>query len=239
MKKLSFILMSILITSITYSQDTFVEVVVKDTMLLEPEEWIVFVNIQKQYDYTTTTTTIDTVFDPARTPPTRVAPEVMSLDELKKLVLKFKGQPIFTDTSYTKSLMNRRNYETKPQVLNVRFTSRINMENYLEAASAYNELENHIINAKHSKLEMYYENMEKKLIQRATKNATRLALLSGKKIGNVLVISEVTESGTQNLVDFLQTMLGVEAMSNKLERYFTSTDKIIVQKALRIRFALL
>src|SRR5215212_3840232 len=79
------------------AQEQYIEVIVKDTLYVEPQRWILFVNIEKQYDYMTTTT--DTVAAPAIDGVAKMPKpkEGTPPDEIKGLVKKFKGT-VMTDT---------------------------------------------------------------------------------------------------------------------------------------------
>jgi hypothetical protein len=55
MRKYFMPVMMILISFCSYAQDQYVEVIVRDTLLAEPQRWTVYVNLHEVMDYTITT----------------------------------------------------------------------------------------------------------------------------------------------------------------------------------------
>jgi hypothetical protein len=60
--------------ALAQAQDQYVEVTVKDTLLIEPKEWYYFIKVEESYDDMDETVTIDTAVSAAPTPKTKVKP---------------------------------------------------------------------------------------------------------------------------------------------------------------------
>jgi len=246
-----FILMAVacFITSFVFAQEQYVEVIVKDTMMIEPQEWTIVANIEKKYDFTTadTTTSVTTTVIAPSKPDRKGAtkkpdpPKEMSLDDLRKIVLRYNGQVVPVDSTMLYGMMGsgRYSYENHTKFLTVKFRNKEDMRNFMKAAFETKEIETSLVGTQHFGLETFYEALDAKLLESAKAKAQRLAQISGKKAGNIISVSEHVDQGTTELMRFFESILKLEALPGRLERYFMNSQQIKIEKSLRIRFALL
>ena len=247
MKKLILLILVGFNTIHCFSQEQYIEVIVKDTVLIEPQEWIIVATIQKQYDYTLYDTTVTTtVMAPSKsnTKPSTKKPEQpkeMSLDDLKEIMLRFNGEAVPVDSSALANMMGTGRYYNSEQArfLTIKFRSKQDMSNFIKAAMETKEVETTLVDLKHHQLNQFYDALDIKLMQEAKKKADRLAQIGGKKAGNILSISEHVDQGTGELLRFFESIMKLDALPNRMERYFMNSNQIKVEKSLRVRFVLL
>ena len=112
------------------------------------------------------------------------------------------------------------------------------MEAFFKAASSLNDVEGHITSSVHPGIRSFEGVLEAKLISKAKEKASRLAQLSGKKLGPVIFISELTESEMGSLKSFLENLLKMDGMGRKSAFFEPFPDKVNLNRSLRIRFSL-
>ena len=246
MKKLTCILSFIFIISLkSFAQEHYIEVLVKDTLMVEPQRWTLLIKIEKQYDYTTSDTTTTVYIDSVAAPSTSVLPnypkekEMTSPDVIKSLVKKYKGTVINdVNKPYNFYKLPYSGSENE-QSFSVEFTSRKSMEDFLKAILIYNDVESLITDTYHSDLERYYGQLESKLMNAAKQKAMRLAQLSGRKAGMVILVSEATQSENNTIQDIINMVIKYDGAFGKrmaLMNFFP--DKIKLEKMLKVRFAI-
>jgi hypothetical protein len=243
MKKFSVLSIFIFLFSFASSaQEQYVEVIVKDTMMVEPQRWILFVNIEKEYDYTARTDTAamtDTVaarsiFGGLHTPKLK---EGTPPDELKALARKLNGK-VLDDISPLQ--YSRRGRESdNSNYFSAEFSSRKSMEEFSKAAIKHSDVNITISGTFNSELERFKGLLDAKLINSAKQKATRLAELSGRKTGSIILVSEATASESNTLQDLIETIIKYDgAESRRLAMMNLFPDKIKIEKALKVRVAL-
>jgi hypothetical protein len=245
MKRLIFLPFVLLLSIASMAQDKYVEVVVSDTLLVEPQEWILFLNIEKNYDYAVADTiyssTIDTVpYTPPSPPPMPVEKPGTSLEQLSTLVKKFGGKILRDSTSVNYTLVASHGYSdnSAKNYLSVSFNSRKALENFLREAKKLGDVESQVTGTLNPKLQDFQIALEKKLVAAARARAARLADLAGGKLGNVILVSEVTETEGGSLKNFLETMMKLD-FDRKSYALQMNPDKIKLEKSLKVRFAIL
>ena len=243
MKKLALLPILFFLTVAAHAQEKYVEVVVSDTLLVEPQEWFVHLNIEKNYDYSMMVDTVVTYMDTVPSPPPPPAPKPVELPgttlaQLTMLVKKYGGRVLNDTLSISYSVVPDKYESDKNTYLNASFGNRKSLESFLRAAAQLGDVESEITGATNPKIQDFHFALEKKLMTAAKQKAFRLAELGGGKIGGVLVISEVVESESGWLKNFIETMVKMDFDRKSYARYLNS-DKIKLEKSLKVRFAIL
>jgi hypothetical protein len=244
MKKFTCILSFIFILSFNaFTQEQYIEVLVKDTLIVEPQRWILLIKIEKQYDYVTSDTI--SVIDSVAAPSTSIEPtypkeeEMTSSEVIKNLVKKFKGTVLDDSTNpynYYSSIYSRSVNETS---LRAEFSNRKAMDEFLVAASAFPDVHSLITDTYHSDLQRFHGQLESKLMNAAKQKAMRLAQLSGRKAGMVILISEATQSENNTIQELINTLIKYDGFESKRMAFMNFyPDKIKLEKMLKVRFAL-
>ena len=159
---------------------------------------------------------------------------------MSKLVKKFGGKILHDSTAVSYTLVASHSYrgnESK-NYISASFNSRKSLENFLREAKKLGDVESQVINTQHPKIQDFHLVLEKKIMNAAKGKAARLAELSGGKLGGVLLISEVTEGEGGWLKNFLETMVKLDFDRKSYSMYMNS-DKIKLEKSLKVRFAIL
>jgi len=244
------------------AQDQYVEVTVKDTLLVEPKEWYYYIKVEESYEDMDVTTTIDTAAylpPPPKTGTTRTPvpkdppkPKVLTRDEkltaLKALALSHGGE-LLTYTSlinyvagFDKYLLS--NYSRfsidDAYALNLRFSSREALQGFLTAIGDRADVEGGVLRIHHPELHTFYEKLDVKLVEAGRQKAGRLAQLAGRKLGAITQISEASDAAKnpyEELFEKLTTLLGNKSFPAKLGTDVFPSDKIRIEKTLRFRFA--
>lgn len=211
--------------------------------MVEPQRWTLFINIEKQYDYAMTDTTVAYI-DSVAPPSTHVQnfpkpKEGTSPDIIKTLAKKFKGtviEDVNTLYNFNQSRFINAEGETN---LQLEFTSRKNMEEFLKAAALYSDVKSMITGTHHSDLIRFQSQLEAKLMQAAKQKAARLAQLGGRKAGMVILVSEATQSENNTLQDLVEMVIKFDGSFGKrmaMLNFFP--DQIKLEKMLKVRFAI-
>ena len=213
--------------------------------MVEPQRWTLSIKIEKQYDYTTTDTTVPFV-DSVAAPSTSIEPnypkekEMTSPDVIKSLVKKFKGT-VKDDITKAYNFF-RLPYPGASNETGFRaeFSSRKAMEDFLAAASVYPDVQSLITDTYHSDLQNFQVHLESKLMNAARQKAMRLAQLSGRKAGMVILVSEATQSENNIIQDLIDTVMKYDGFEGRKMAFMNFyPDKIKLEKSLKVRFAIL
>jgi hypothetical protein len=78
--------------------------------------------------------------------------------------------------------------------------------------------------------------LDAKLVKAARIKAGRLAQLSGRKLGNILLLTEATEPVT-NPLQFLLEMIRLDGSEGKRNTMNLFQDKVRLEKTVKVRFA--
>lgn len=243
MKKLAILSFAFVLTLAAAAQDKYVEVVVSDTLLVEPQEWILHLSIEKKYDYTNMVDSVANVPDTVPLTSLRSGPvelEGTSVAQLSALVKKFSGRVLTDDATVSYNLsVNHNSYETgDKKEVTASFSSRKSMEGFLKEAAKLGDVESQITGTLNPKIQDFQIALEKKLITAAKQKAARLADLGGGKLGSVILISEVADTEGGWLKNFIDTIIKMD-FNRKSFAMYMNPDKIKLEKSLKVRFALL
>jgi hypothetical protein len=123
--------------------------------------------------------------------------------------------------------------------LQVRFKNRKSLEDFFSEISKLNDVIGQIMSANTKDLESFQSKLDAKLMNRSKQEAARLAQLSGRGLGNVVSVSEVTESESGSFKQFLEMIFKYESKSEMGEALFNSSpDKIKLERSLKVRYEL-
>lgn len=255
MKKTFFMLCLLLpLSKYATAQEQFVEVVVTDTLLVEPQVWYYSVSANKEYSYTTVDTTVITIdTEPLPPPPpgkttkkpAKPAPKKPNpLDKVRTLALS-NGAEVIKDTDMMLYDIYPRHsdyadYAAEDDNLNLKFTSRAGLDAFIKSLNSIEKVRGKITATYHPQLASFTDVLNAKLLQQAKEKGAKLAQLSGRKAGAVMVISEVTEGEGAALLNFFEKMTQMDRDGHSGRRALMNMrpDKIKIEKSLRIRFAL-
>ena len=212
--------------------------------MVEPQRWILSIKIEKQYDYTNTDTTVPYV-DNVAAPSTSTEPnypkekEMTSPDVIKSLVKKFKGTVKDDITKAYNFFRLPYPGASNEKSFRAEFSSRKDMEDFLLAASVYPDVQSLITDTYHSDLQRFHGQLESKLMNAAKQKAMRLAQLSGRKAGMVILISEATQSENNIIQDLIDTVMKYDGFEGRKMAFMNFyPDKIKLEKMLKVRFAI-
>ena len=234
MKKLVIVLVIFLCSFKALSQEQYVEVVVTDTILVEPQEWTLYINFMDNYRVfpDTVTTMVDTVYANPSMRDGYMQNSSIIMEQIKAIVKKHGGR---LEEDKFNSTARHRPYQQ--EALLASFTTRQAMEALIKELKVYTDVSVSIMNGTHKNLKTFEQVLESRLITDARQKAARLATLANRKLGSLILISEVTESEGGSLKTFLQTIMRMDAMGGRMGLSPGPADKIVVEKSLRIRFA--
>jgi hypothetical protein len=218
-----FVAIIILLLSFSaFAQEQYVEVMVSDTVEVEPEVFFYSIVLQDLSSGSDSTT-----FGISDKPPTAPAlPADDRLQQLQKLIRLFK---IDTVAQNNLDLMDHNYYSVQVKYL-LRFTSREKMNAFVTAIGKIEGINGGIKKLINTHQEIYYDRLYKKLLVQARGNATQLAQESGKTLGPVIQVKEVPSD-----VEGGWTMY--PPLSSLVDRPYPETiSKILLAKTLVIRF---
>lgn len=249
--------------ALAQAQDQYVEVTVKDTLMIEPKEWYYYIKVEESYEDMDVTATIDTAASisptpnpkakPVPQPKAPLKPKVLTRDEklgqVKALVLAHGGE-LIPYTSLMNDLAGAGNYLLNnysrysfddAYTLPVRFNSRNSLQSFLIAVGNRMHADGSIFKVNHPDIALFYEKLDVKLVEAGKQKAGRLAQLAGRKLGPITQIVDPFDS-TKNpyevLFQKLTMLLGSKADPLREAGEVYSFDKIKIEKELRFRFAL-
>lgn len=249
--------------ALVQAQDQYVEVTVKDTLLVEPSEWYYYIKVEESYEDMDVTATIDStdymLAPPSQTkavktpapkepPKPKVPTRDEKLEQVRALALKHGGE-LLTYTSLInyvagmdKYLMS--NYSRfsidDAYALNLRFNSRDSLQGFLNALGDRTDVEGGVLRIHHPELTSFYAQLDEKLVEAGRQKAARLAQLAGRKLGAITQISEASDAAKnpyEELFEKLTTLLGNKSYPAKLGTDAFPADKIRIEKTLKFRFA--
>jgi hypothetical protein len=247
MKNTCFLFLCVLLFCRAAAQDQYIEVVVTDTMMVEPREWNYFLMLQSG-DETASSE------EAANKPQSKDKPIVrtqkqtqlkqQTIDSIRTLAATFGGE-IIGDINSLNFTMMPKSYlgNMDPQYLNIKFNNRPAIEGFVKAINKRGDIEGRITATSHPDLPPFTDKLNARIINTAKQKADKLAQLAGRKSGPVILISEVAEP-SKNLYQGLFEKMTEADRSSWLPGWVAqsadgSTDKIKLEKTLRIRFALL
>jgi hypothetical protein len=152
------------------------------------------------------------------------------------MVKKFNGK-LIDDTTYPFYVTSiyRMNQNTERNYLTSEFSSRNSMEGFLRSVASMRDVSANVISTYTSQMDDLKNRLDDKLVKAARIQAAKLAQLSGRKLGNILVLTEAT-AGDSNPLQTIFDLIKLDAMNVKLAQdYFP--DKVKLEKSLKVRFA--
>jgi hypothetical protein len=247
-------------STLLQAQDQYVEITVKDTLMVEPAEWFYYIRVNDSYgDINDMLTTIDTV-EYTTTPKTKKvgkakvqapAPKVETREEklaqLKTIILANGGHILASAylkdyfSSLDQYMLSRtRFYLDDDYGVFMRFGSRDSLKQFLAAIQDNDMVEGGVLRINHPQLQSYYDILDAKLIDAGRLKAGRLAQLSGRKLGTIMQVtesSEVTKNVLEDLFERFITLVESKSYSSRKSKDVLLLDKIKIEKTLKLRFA--
>lgn len=226
------------------AQDNYVEVVVTDTMIVEPQEWTYFVYLQKHIEATANPPVEggQQASDPKALQQKRAATKA-TIDSLRVLAQQNGGEITGDPEDPLNFTLTPTRYygDEAPHYLSVRFTKRQGIENFIRAVRHRGDLEGRIVATAHPDMPPYTDRLNARIMQKARQKATQLAQLAGRALGPVILVSEVVEPEKNLYQGLFEKMMDADRTS-WLPGYHAGspdypTDKIKLDKTLRVRFA--
>lgn len=233
------------------AQEQYVELVTTDTLMVEPQQWYYFVTYEKPYE-TDTTVMQDLLLPPVKTAAKKTTPQQPAEDPLaalRKLALANGGELLQDSTfiSYTTFPSYSTTYDAaeEPSYLNLKFTSRAGLQGFVKAIGKQPNVRGQLTGSLHPQLASFNDALDAKIMEKAKVKAEKMAQLSGRRLGKILLVSEATDSDAHVLRDFLNQILQMEKTYGRsgsdwktgLDNLL-SPDKIKLEHTLRLRFAL-
>jgi hypothetical protein len=225
-------------------QDSYIEVLVTDTLIVEPQEWNYFLFLQKQLEATSNPPVADG--QRAGTPKSLLQKRAAiksTIDSLRSLAQQHGGEITGDPENPLNFTLTPTSYygDEAPQFLSVRFTRRQGIENFIRAIRHRGDLEGRITATAHPDMPPYTDRLNARIMENARQKAAKLAQLSGRTLGSVILISEMTEA-EKNLYQGLYERMMEADRTSWLPGWHAGspdypTDKIKLEKSLRVRFA--
>ena len=229
------------------AQEQYVEVVVTDTMMVEPREWNYFILLQGGDEPAASETDANKPQpkgkDIVKTTPSTVLRQ-QTLDSIRMIASSFGGV-ITGDPNSLNFTMLPKSFvgNEDPQYLSIKFSTRLGIENFVRAINKRGDIEGRITATSHPDLPPFTDRLTAKLVSMARQKAEKLAQLAGRKCGAVILISEVAEPAKNLYQGLFEKMIDADRSSWLpgwvAQSVDAATDKIKLEKTLRIRFALL
>ena len=244
MKKWLIVSFCFLLRFAAVAQDSYIEVVVTDTMIVEPQEWNYFVFLQRRLEATANAPIVggQRAKEPKVLQQKRAATRA-TIDSLRALAQQHGGEITGDPENPLNFTLTPTGYygDEAPQYLSVRFTNRQGIENFIRAIRYRGDLEGRITATSHPDMPPYTDRLIARLMQNARQKAAKLAQLAGRTLGPVILISELVES-EKNLYQGLYEKMMDADRTSWLPGWHTGspdypTDKIKLDKSLRVRFA--
>jgi hypothetical protein len=249
MKNTRLLIVCIFLTCLSArAQDQYIEVVVTDTMMVEPKQWNYFLILQSSDEVASSETEANKPQpkgkDVVKTAPSNLLLRQQTLDSIRMIAGTFGGE-IIGDPSSLNFTMLPKSYlgNQDPQYLNIKFSTRLGIEGFVKAINKRGDIEGRITATTHPDLPPFTDRLNARLVSMAKQKAEKLAQLAGRKSGNVILISEVAEPTTNLYQGLFEKMIESDRSSWLpgwvAQSVDNATDKIKLEKTLRIRFALL
>lgn len=227
-------------------QDNYVEVLVSDTLVVEPQEWNYFVFLQRHLGATANPPVVSGQrASDAKDLRQKRAVTKSTIDSLRALAQQHGGEITGDPENPLNFTLTPTGYygDEAPQFLSVRFTNRQGIENFIRAIRHRGDLEGRITATAHPDMPPYTDRLNARIMQNARQKAAKLAQLAGRTLGPVIMISELTES-EKNLYQGLYEKMMEADRTSWLPGWHAGspdypTDKIKLDKTLRVRFAFL
>mgnify|MGYP003297260756 CR=1 FL=1 len=236
----------LLLKTAARAQEQYIEVVVTDTMMVEPRQWNYFLILQGGDEQANSEVDANKP-QPKNKEVKTTQPKMLrqqTLDSIRMLAASFGGE-ITGDPNSLNFTMLPKSYvgNFDPAYLSIKFTSRSSIENFVRAINKRGDIEGRITATSHPDLPPYTDRLNARLVTMAKQKAEKLAQLAGRKCGAVILISEVAEPAKNLYQGLFEKMIDADR-SSWLPGWVAqsadgSTDKIKLEKTLRMRFALL
>jgi hypothetical protein len=219
-------------------------VVVTDTMIVEPQEWNYFVYLQRHIEASANMPVDDErrASDPKVLKQKRAAIKA-SIDSLRTLAQQHGGEITGDPENPLNFTLTPTRYygDEAPQYLSIRFTNRQGIENFIRNIRHRGDLEGRVTATAHPDMPPYTDRLNARIMQSARQKAAMLAQLAGRKLGTIILISEVVEPEKNLYQGFIENMMDADR-SEWLPGWHAGspdypTDKIKLEKKLRVRFA--
>lgn len=225
MKKVLFLcfMMCFFFSSYGQDKDEFIEVMVEDSMQVEPEEIFYMVMLASVH------TAFDTIYI-ENTPPVRIKPDIeeSKTEKLYKLIARMK-----LDTVALKEFnITTNEYREAEKTIVLHFRSKTKLQEFIKEVKKIQGLTGSIASVKHSKIEIYEQQLTKKLLSKAKSNATFIAEHSGKKAGRILQVREEQPDEAHGGWTMYPPLSALSQAN-----YPQLSDKIILTKKLLVRYA--
>jgi hypothetical protein len=204
-------------------QQKFVEVIVQDSMQIEPEE-IFYAVVLSHQQFST-----DTIMEwPKTIEKTSISKNESPADMLNQLILSM-GIDTLPAPEFN---VQMRGYFPFDKAVLLHFMSKQKLILFLKKAQEIEGLSGSIHSLKNSQTEIYKQQLTKKLLNQAKKDAEFVAEQCGKKLGNLLQVKE----------EKVDEPIGGWTMYPPLSALYeanlaSGNDKIIIKKKLVVKYA--
>lgn len=241
MKKLSLLLLVVTCSTCLQAQEQYIEVVVSDTMTIEPKEWNYFLFMQERAEGEEGASVKGKPGIKNNLP--RGKPVQLIVDSIRAIAVGFGGEITGDRKAPLNFTMTPKSYygTSEPEYLSIRFTSRQAMEAFVRAINKRGDVEGRITTALNPDMPPYTDKLTARMIEMAKEKAAKLAQLAGRKAGSIILISEVADPGKNTYQGLFEKMMESDRASwlpgwvGQSAEYVT--DKIKLEKTLRVRFA--
>jgi hypothetical protein len=260
MKKTGIVIAALIAANFCHGQEKFIEVVVKDTILVEPVYWIYHVTVEA--DGNDAAALVDSLAKQFKaktsTKNEKLSPTTFSINNyennikaaekriplVKKLAVENGGTdienlPAFNDFSV--KTIERKSYEKAG--VDFSFKSRESMSKFTTALAALKNVNGYVVSAVGPEPQTYLQTIYRKLYAAAEAKASLLAAMTGKKAGAAIQVSEETDRNKSSLENLMESLFAAERANsnggfNGLTTIGFRHDKIKVEKTLTVRFIL-
>ncbi len=246
---------AMLIVSSINAQEKFIEVVVTDTVLVEPASWVYNVNIEKSDDMvkmisekmfdapkqkpvkkTVTTETPTTNDDPREA---KIKEVTGRMGQIKKLAADNGGSDVNWQGEYSVKTTEPNLYEDHN--ISFRFFSKLALKNFVTALAGIKDIKGALVWVYGPEIAAYQPQLYNKLISSAKTKAAGIAAMAGKKAGDVISISEDTDKTKNFFESYLELVMGsMKSFGTGLFDSFMNMDleRVKIEKTIKVRFVL-
>lgn len=241
MKKLlcfGWLLMGAVTTAL--SQENFIELVVRDTTALQPKAWVY--NVSLVADYETTSVYTDTAsFALPSSPPlieknkAAQGPKGTTIEQVTALAKRHNGG---LDPDDGENLNVTKRYEYDGQSANYVFTDLQSLKNFVQALAALKDVEGRIEALIPAEAQGAMTGLDSRIVATAKKRAENLAAASGRRLGEVLLITEDYGNGVSYVQPLLEGVIRYQVLGKNSRRWSLLYDNVVITRSLKVRFAL-
>lgn len=216
MKK-TFLLLSF-ISTFGFSQDKFIEVLVKDTIVLKPISFEFVINSDIGYDF-------EEVNKKNRT-------ELIQASDKKVFDFLKKGNYEFEENQL--NILYASLAENQPKRYTVFIPDLSSKENFIESVKNTSGLEYFLTNTNYEQNELTEERIYSKLLEKADKRAELLGRVKNLKIVEIIEISESKTSET-TFSDFMENLMGRGSALDDVTTTFMN-EKGVLRKSISVKY---